>query len=150
MCYAVWRMWPTLRMKRLRDECTRACVREFILANVFQCQVTGCWLWLGTLDKRGYGLVPTGRAHPTHCAGEAFDPRAHRAAYRAFVGPIPKGHVIAHHCDFPRCVNPAHLSVCTDAENHRDTLSRMRHVTQAGAKLCAAREAAYAAARGFW
>jgi hypothetical protein len=143
-------MWHTLRMKRLRGECARACVREFILANVSQCQVTGCWLWLGKLDKRGYGVVPTGRAYPTHRSADPFDPRAHRASYRAFVGAIPKGNAIAHFCDFPQCVNPAHLSVCTGAENNRDMLSRMRHVTQAGAELGAAREAAYAAARGFW
>lgn len=42
---------------------------------------------------------------------------AHRAAYEAFVGPIPKGLTIDHLCRNTRCVNPSHLEPTTIKEN---------------------------------
>jgi hypothetical protein len=60
---------------------------------------TGCWNWLKTKSKRGYGLVSVkGRPH-----------WAYRAYYEAAYGAIPPKHDIHHKCKNPSCVNPEHL-----------------------------------------
>lgn len=71
---------------------------------------TGCWLWLGNLDRDGYGRInmrdPYKRWRP-----------AHRIAYESFVGPIPQGLQIDHLCRVPSCVNPEHLDAVTQRVN---------------------------------
>lgn len=42
---------------------------------------------------------------------------AHRAAYTAVHGPIPKGMVVDHTCFTRQCVNPDHLRLLTHFEN---------------------------------
>lgn len=78
---------------------------------------TGCWLWLGKVDRSGYGEVSVG----SHLR------RAHRVSYEAFAGPIPAGKMVLHRCDQPSCVNPDHLYVGTAKENMRDCVDRGRH-----------------------
>lgn len=75
-----------------------------------------CWVWQGHLDRRGYGVVQ-------HNGRPA---RAHRVIYEHLVGPIPEGKILMHSCDNPPCVNPAHLTPGTDAENLRDMAARGR------------------------
>lgn len=76
----------------------------------------GCWLWTGGVTPDGYGLVCLGRRPD----GRQLNDYAHRAAYRLSVGPIPDGLVIRHACDTPRCCNPDHLLLGTQAENIED------------------------------
>lgn len=73
----------------------------------------GCWLWPGATGDRGHGVLGAGGR------GEGLL-RAHRLAFEMFVGPIPDGLHVCHHCDEPRCCNPAHLFLGTDADNMRD------------------------------
>lgn len=70
---------------------------------------SGCWLWLGTGTKQGYGFFWDG----------ANFVRAHRAAYRLFRGNIPAGLHIDHLCRVRCCVNPDHLEPVTCKENTR-------------------------------
>lgn len=42
-------------------------------------------------------------------------------------GPIPEGMQVLHRCDVPYCVNPEHLFLGTDKENHRDKTAKGRH-----------------------
>lgn len=70
---------------------------------------TGCWLWTGC-QSTAYGRY--------HVANMAMRP-AHRVAYTALVGPIPKGLELDHRCCTPACVNPQHLDPVTSAENVR-------------------------------
>ena len=78
----------------------------------------GCWAWNGWHDAFGYGIV---------CMPGNKQARAHRVAYALLVGPIPKDMVVMHSCDNPDCVNPAHLSLGTRADNNRDMRQKRRH-----------------------
>lgn len=67
--------------------------------------MSDCWPWEGFCDPKGYG-----RRGPR---------LAHRIAYEAFVGRIPKGKEIDHLCGNRGCVNPWHLEAVAHIENIR-------------------------------
>lgn len=74
-----------------------------------------CWLWTAGLDKDGYGVFYFRRRNR----------KAHRVAWFATRGAIPKGMVINHTCRHRNCVNPQHLNMVTASENSlRDSTSR--------------------------
>jgi len=75
-----------------------------------------CWEWTGCRDSEQYGVI----SHDYRTL------RAHRVAYELFVGKIPDGFVICHHCDNPSCCNPNHLYAGTNSENSADMVSRGR------------------------
>lgn len=66
-----------------------------------------CWLWTGNVTERGYGHFSV--------AGKAR--KAHRIAYRLFVGPIPPGKQIHHRCGNTVCVRPDHLEAVSAREH---------------------------------
>lgn len=76
----------------------------------------GCWQFSGKPGSDGYGKLKI--------AGKTV--RAHRAYYEQYVGTIPDGLWVLHHCDNPMCVNPAHLYVGTQKDNERDKDARGR------------------------
>lgn len=76
----------------------------------------GCWEWRGTINDRGYGLVG--------CEGRPQ--RAHRVAYKLFVGPLRDDQELRHSCDNPPCVRPDHLSTGTHEDNMQDAAERGR------------------------
>jgi HNH endonuclease len=78
----------------------------------------GCILWTGTICK-GYGVINEG--------GRSL--KAHRISYELMIGPIPEGLRVLHDCpdgDNPRCINPQHLWLGTDADNMADKVSKGR------------------------
>jgi hypothetical protein len=85
---------------------------EEIIALRSEISESGCWLWKGRLNAKGYGSC---------CGG-----LAHRFAYRTLVGAIPDGLYVLHHCDTRNCVNPQHLYVGTQKDNVADMWRRGR------------------------
>lgn len=78
---------------------------------------TGCWIWSGKTNSRGYGMFPFNGVS-THSA--------HRASWIMNRGPIPTGICVLHKCDTPKCVNPEHLFLGTNADNVADKVSKNR------------------------
>ena len=69
--------------------------------------VSGCWLWGGMTDEKGYGV----RVYPVR--GSAWFgrvERVHRLVYRWCGRTIPDGYDLDHECRVRRCANPAHLT----------------------------------------
>ncbi len=64
--------------------------------------MTGCYLWLGYVDKDGYGEFRLG-------TGKYQKFRAHRLSHELFVGEIPDQYDVHHKCHLRCCVNPLHL-----------------------------------------
>lgn len=87
----------------------------------------GCHLWLGPPRTDGYGQFWTPAA-----GGRDKVWRAHRFAWTAWHGPIPRGYVVMHSCDEPLCApaDPAavdeHLRLGTVAENNAEMRRRGR------------------------
>jgi hypothetical protein len=79
---------------------------------------SGCWLWSGSLDRKGYGQirVPGG---VLRCATHVALELAGRA--------LPAGMIACHRCDNPSCVNPDHLFHGTHKDNTHDMMRKGRH-----------------------
>lgn len=52
---------------------------------------------------------------------------AHRAAWIAWKGEIPKGMFVCHTCDNRLCINPDHLFLGTSKDNVQDMINKKRH-----------------------
>jgi len=89
---------------------------------------SGCWLWLGTLDKYGYGIFSVG-------GKKAF---AHRISLTIHGFDLASSECALHRCDNRICVNPEHLYAGSNADNMRDKVQRGRSLAgskNANAKL---------------
>ena len=77
---------------------------------------TGCLLWTGVKDRRGYGQIKIG-------GHNGRNRRVHRVAWELDNGPVPDDleldHVWDRGCRHKHCANLAHLELVTSAENTR-------------------------------
>lgn len=81
---------------------------------------SGCWLWLGSISRAGYGRIGVmvdGGKHGW------VTRQAHRVVYELYRGPIPAGLELDHLCRTPTCVNPDHL----DPTTHKVNMHRSPH-----------------------
>jgi len=89
-------------------------IRERVGMNT---DIGPCIEWPWSKDQKGYGAL--------YINGTKI--QAHRAAYRLHVGKIPRGMLICHKCDNPKCINPKHLFAGTPSDNLRDCVKKGRH-----------------------
>ena len=85
----------------------RGTTEERFLAKT--CYVGDCIVWTGCTDRDGYGRFHLGPDKPKVLV--------HRYAWERDHGPIPNGLVVDHLCRVTRCINVAHLRICTHKEN---------------------------------
>lgn len=95
-------------------------LQSYIVERIVLDVGSGCWLWTGGIDSSGYGVYRTNKSSRWN--------KVHRKSYEAFIGPIPHGFHICHHCDVRFCCNPAHLWAGTQQENNFDMLVKGRAV----------------------
>ena len=76
----------------------------------------GCHIWIAGRCC-GYGVI--------RVSGQTV--RAHRIAWQLYVGEIPIGLNVLHHCDRKLCVNPRHLFLGTQIDNIRDCVNKGRN-----------------------
>lgn len=89
--------------------------------------VTGCWVWSGTRNHKGYG-----RYNFTTDKGVRTG-SAHRLALELRLGrPIRPGLHTLHECDNPPCCNGEHLREGTVSDNQQDAYAKGRHVPARG------------------
>lgn len=85
---------------------------------------TGCWLWTGGCETRGFPFLMYGRIW---VRGRTLP--AHRVSYEHHVGVIPEGMCVMHKCDVPLCINPQHLKVGVPRENTGDMIAKGRNAS---------------------
>lgn len=78
-----------------------------------------CWNWTGKIRKDGYGVI---------CINYK-EHRVHRIVFKILGKVIDKENIVLHKCDNPRCVNPKHLKIGTQAENLQDMRNKLRNKT---------------------
>ena len=77
---------------------------------------SGCWLWTASKSKKGYGALRV----------KGKNKIASRLSWEIHNGPIPEGLQVLHDCDNSKCVNPNHLFLGTNEDNHKDKLRKGR------------------------
>lgn len=95
-------------------------MKERIEKHITREPMSGCWLWLGAVNKQGYGKMTmrynTIRGYST----------AHREAYKLFKGLIPETLQVLHTCDVASCCNPDHLYLGNTSDNQKDRFNRSK------------------------
>ena len=95
---------------------------EAELLRKFETNDRGCWLWTGTVLKTGYGRrMVNNRPYGVH-----------RLAAWLWKGmDLDSPLQVLHDCDTPRCYNPEHLTIGTNADNMLDMCLKGRKMTKA-------------------
>lgn len=112
------RLWKHGAVDARDHRLDRRPVSERFWEKVAQRGASECWPWLaGTV--RGYGYLQRGGRR----GGRVL---AHRLSWEIHRGPVPDGLLVLHACDNPPCVNPAHLFLGTQGDNHADMTAKGR------------------------
>lgn len=110
LCIAHYQQQRTgKKLKPLQFQVHGKTEKERFFARIGKLE-SGCWQWLGSLNA-GYGQfrLDTGAIILSH-----------RYSYLLHKGGSIEGLVVMHTCDNPKCVNPDHLVLGTQADNVQD------------------------------
>lgn len=102
---------------------------ELIRKNIKIEPSSGCWNWMASVNKWGYGRLRQGRR----------ERQVHRLSYVTFVGIIPEKTMVLHKCDNPKCCNPDHLFLGTHTDNMRDMVAKNRNAVRRGESATSAK-----------
>ena len=83
---------------------------ERFLAFVMPVTESGCWIWTGSCDRKGYGRFTL----PGHSS------LAHRISFELYKSVIPFNMCLDHLCHVRCCVNPDHLQIV----GHKETVTQ--------------------------
>lgn len=97
---------------------------ERIQKKIMPEPMSGCWLWTGSIDHKGYG-----RLFWREDDGSVVNALAHRLIKSIYTGrKYGRLDFICHECDNPQCVNPDHTHVGTPRTNMIEAAMRGRKV----------------------
>ncbi len=123
-----WKATNTIQ--KIVAACTPEALEKF-WALVDKAGDDDCWLWKGPpAQSRGYGNI--------QFAG--LLQRAHRVSWMIHYGVIPGDMHVCHECDVRLCVNPRHLWLGTNHQNHLDRVAKgqSKGEKQGGSRLTSA------------
>jgi hypothetical protein len=86
----------------------------------------GCLIWLGAVDRKGYGHVGLPKSVVSYETGVNVVVCTHRVAYVRERGRVPYGLVIDHLCHVSGCLEVQHLETVPTGVNTRRA-SEVRH-----------------------
>ena len=86
-------------------------LRSRFWRHVSASEPSACWLWQGAPHTSGYGRLLGVNGSMDY---------AHRISWVLYNGPLGPDDWVAHHCDTPLCVNPAHLFL---SRGNRDNMA---------------------------
>lgn len=107
----------TLKLKRTRKP---APVEVRFFRYVHFEPNSGCWLWDGSCDRKGYGQI---RVASSGCGALRY---ASHISLEIAGRPLTPGMQACHRCDNPYCVNPEHLFPGTQLDNIHDCMAKGR------------------------
>lgn len=99
---------------------------ERFMSKVYPEPNTGCYLFIGSTKRNGYGQLLSKSYNGFNLA--------HRFAYYLEYGEFDRSMNVCHKCDNPICVNPDHLFLGTQFENCKDMTEKGRRVRGEGFK----------------
>lgn len=86
-------------------------------ASKFKQSDSGCFEWVGTKDRHGYGMIKVGRRSML----------AHRVSKIISLGStLERNKFVCHTCDNRSCINPDHLWIGSNADNMADMKAKGR------------------------